>query len=164
MGDTGPQAALGGFQLDLPSEAAVERLAAVFAASVEPPAVLWLRGELGAGKTTFARAYIHALGFAGYVKSPSYGLLETYPLEGQTVLHLDLYRIVDPEELEYLAIRDQFDARAVLLVEWPERGGNLLPAPDLILDFGESSQARFIKCKAVSESGQALVSKVLGKY
>lgn len=142
-------------------EAAVTRLAAAFAQAVTPPLVLFLRGDLGAGKTTFARAYIHALGFAGYVKSPSYGLLETYRAGGQTVLHLDLYRIEDPEELEYLALRDLFDASAVLLVEWPDRGGDRLPAADLVLDFGESDEIRFIQFTAASERGRAAADKVL---
>ena len=128
---------------------------------MSPPLVLFLRGDLGAGKTTFARAYIHALGFAGYVKSPSYGLLETYRAGGQTVLHLDLYRIEDPEELEYLALRDLFDASAVLLVEWPDRGGDRLPAADLVLDFDESDEVRFIQFTAVSERGRAAADKAL---
>ena len=142
-------------------EAAVRDLAAAFAAALQPPAVIYLRGDLGAGKTTFARAYIHALGYPGYVKSPSYGLLETYQVGGQCVLHLDLYRIEDPEELEYLAIRDQFDATAVLLVEWPDRGGGRLPAPDLVLDFGEQGGVRFIQCTAGSASGSALAARVI---
>lgn len=142
-------------------EAAVARLAAAFAQAVLPPLVLFLRGDLGAGKTTFARAYIHALGFVGYVKSPSYGLLETYRVGGQTVLHLDLYRIEDPEELEYLALRDLFDASAVLLVEWPDRGGDRLPPADLVLDFGESDERRFIQFTAVSERGRAAADKAL---
>jgi tRNA threonylcarbamoyladenosine biosynthesis protein TsaE len=142
-------------------EAAVAALAAAFAQAVAPPLVLFLRGDLGAGKTTFARAYIHALGFAGYVKSPSYGLLETYRAGGQTVLHLDLYRIEDPEELEYLALRDLFDGSAVLLVEWPDRGRERLPAPDLVLDFGESDEVRFIQFTALSERGRAAADKAL---
>jgi tRNA threonylcarbamoyladenosine biosynthesis protein TsaE len=145
----------------IPSEAATGQLAAAFARALRPPMVVYLRGDLGAGKTTFARAYIHALGFAGYVKSPSYGLLETYAAGGQTVLHLDLYRIEDPEELEYLALRDQFDASAVLLIEWPERGQQHLPAADLVLEFGESGEARFIQCTAVSQRGADLAAEVL---
>ncbi|MGK2924490.1 MAG: tRNA (adenosine(37)-N6)-threonylcarbamoyltransferase complex ATPase subunit type 1 TsaE [Lysobacterales bacterium] len=142
-------------------EAEVARLAAAFAQAVAPPLVLYLRGDLGAGKTTFARAYIHALGFAGYVKSPSYGLLETYRAGGQTVLHLDLYRIEDPEELEYLALRDLFDASTVLLVEWPDRGGDRLPAADLVLDFGEAAKSRFIQFTVVSERGRTVADKAL---
>lgn len=148
----------------MPDEPAVGRLAAAFAGQAVPPLVIYLRGDLGAGKTTFARAYIHALGFEGYVKSPSYGLLETYPLAGQTVLHLDLYRIEDPEELEYLALRDLFGAASVLLVEWPDRGGGHLPEPDLVLEFGESADGRFIECTAVSAQGSGLATKVLRDF
>ena len=149
------------WKLDVADEAAVQRLAAAFARCAQPPVVVFLRGDLGAGKTTFARAYIHALGYEGYVKSPSYGLLETYRAGRQSVLHLDLYRIEDPEELEYLAIRDQFDDSTVLLVEWPDRGGGLLPAPDLVLDFGETSAARFICCAFCTSGGAKLAENVL---
>jgi tRNA threonylcarbamoyladenosine biosynthesis protein TsaE len=150
-----------GWRRPVPDESATGRLAAAFARVLRPPLVVYLRGDLGAGKTTFARAYIHALGFAGYVKSPSYGLLETYQAGGQTVLHLDLYRIEDPEELEYLALRDQFDASSMLLVEWPDRGQHHLPAPDLVLDFGESGEVRFIQCTAASGRGAEVADGVL---
>jgi len=144
------------------SEVEVARLAARFAACLEPPLVVYLRGDLGAGKTTFARAYIHALGYVGYVKSPSYGLLETYEAGGRKVLHLDLYRIEDPEELEYLALRDLFDERTVLLVEWPDRGGARLPAPDLLLDFSEAETSRTIRAQARSERAETLLAALAG--
>ena len=150
-----------GWRRNVPDEAAVAALAAVFARRIEPPCTVYLRGDLGAGKTTFARAYIHALGFEGYVKSPSYGLLETYEAGGRQVLHLDLYRIEDPGELEYLAVRDLYDPRTVLLVEWPDRGAGQLPAPDLVLDFGETGEVRFIHCTPRSPGGQAIAQKVL---
>ena len=143
------------------NEEAVAVLAAKFAACVETPVVIYLRGDLGAGKTTFARAYIHSLGFPGYVKSPSYGLLETYEAGGQKILHLDLYRIEDPEELEYLALRDLFDGDTALLVEWPDRGKHHLPGPDLVLEFGEKSEVRFISCQAHSQRGQRLNKRFL---
>jgi len=141
-------------------EDAVAVLAAKFSASVETPVVIYLRGDLGAGKTTFARAYIHSLGFPGYVKSPSYGLLEIYEAGGQKILHLDLYRIEDPEELEYLAIRDLFDDDSVLLVEWPDRGKHHLPGPDLVLEFDETDEVRFVRCRAHSELGLGLAGKI----
>jgi tRNA threonylcarbamoyladenosine biosynthesis protein TsaE len=156
----GPQCE-GAWRHQVNDEAAVCDLAAVFAGAVRPPAVIYLRGDLGAGKTTFARAYIHALGFEGYVKSPSYGLLELYQAGGQRVLHLDLYRIEDPEELEYLAIRDQFDDTTVLLVEWPDRGAGRLPAPDLVLHFVEEGSGRIIECEPVSPTGLELSERVL---
>jgi len=142
-------------------EEAVAKLAQHFARAMQTPCVVYLKGDLGAGKTTFARAYIHSLGFVGYVKSPSYGLLETYDAGGQKILHLDLYRIEDPEELEFLAIRDLFDAHSVLLVEWPDRGEKYLPAPDLVLEFSEKDEVRFISCKQASARGSKLLEKVL---
>jgi tRNA threonylcarbamoyladenosine biosynthesis protein TsaE len=144
------------------NEEAVAVLAGKFAVSVEMPVVIYLRGDLGAGKTTFARAYIQSLGFSGYVKSPSYGLLETYEAGGQKILHLDLYRIEDPEELEYLALRDLFDDESVLLVEWPDHGKHYLPEPDLVLEFGEKSEIRFVSCQVHSERGQRLADKTSG--
>ncbi len=143
-------------------EEAVAVLAAELSAAVELPAVIYLEGDLGAGKTTFARAYVHSLGFPGYVKSPSYGLLETYEAGGQKILHLDLYRIEDPEELEYLAIRDLYDTATVLLVEWPDRGLNHLPEPDLVLEFDENDEFRFVVCRPRSERGRSLAEKVSG--
>lgn len=142
------------------SEQAVGALAASFAVSARMPVVIYLRGDLGAGKTTFARAYIQSLGFTGYVKSPSYGLLETYVAGGQKVLHLDLYRIEDPEELEFLAIRDLFDEGTALLVEWPDHGKQHLPDPDLVLDFKEKDEVRFIRCSALSQQGKQLAERV----
>jgi len=142
------------------SEARVLALAAEFAAQVTAPLVIYLQGDLGAGKTTFARAYIHALGYQGYVKSPSYGLLETYQAGGQDILHLDLYRIEDPEELEYLALRDLYGDNSVLLVEWPDRGKNHLPEPDLVLNFGEKDEVRFVACHSPSARGRQLAESI----
>ncbi|MFC1690013.1 tRNA (adenosine(37)-N6)-threonylcarbamoyltransferase complex ATPase subunit type 1 TsaE [Pseudomonadota bacterium] len=142
------------------NEEAVARLAGEFALQVRAPLVIYLQGDLGAGKTTFARAYIHALGYKGYVKSPSYGLLETYRAGKQDILHLDLYRIEDPEELEYLALRDLFTDSTVLLVEWPDRGRNYLPEPDLLLDFGEKEEVRFVAFYPFSASGSQLASAI----
>jgi len=149
------------WEFAVPDEASVAQLASRFASVLEPPIVIYLRGDLGAGKTTFARAYIRALGFSGYVKSPSYGLLETYEVAGQRVLHLDLYRIEDPEELEFLALRDLFTEKTVLLAEWPERGESALPAPDLLLYFIEMDESRFIRCAAMSPRGERVARSIL---
>ena len=135
-------------------------MAGRFADVVEAPCVIYLQGDLGAGKTLFTRAYIHALGYEGYVKSPSYGLLETYAVAGKTILHLDLYRIEDPEELEYLAIRDLYDSDTVLMVEWPDRGESFLPAPDIVLEFVEKDEIRFINCRVFSSIGNSLARKI----
>ena len=145
----------------VPDEKSVAILAARFARLIRPPMVIYLEGDLGAGKTTFARAFIHSLGFKGYVKSPSYGLLESYAVSGMTILHLDLYRIEDPEELEYLALRDLYDEKSVLMVEWPRKGVDHLPAPDLELEFFEDAETRFISGFAKSNAGFELNRKVL---
>lgn len=145
---------------EMADESAVGELAGHFAEYMQTPTVIFLRGDLGAGKTTFARAYIKSLGFSGYVKSPSYGLLETYHVGPQTILHLDLYRIEDPEELEYLAIRDLFNPDCVLLVEWPDQGKSFLPKPDILLNFDEKNEVRFIRCQSCTPHGQALSVRV----
>ncbi len=144
----------------VPDEAAVSALASIFARQVQSPLVIYLEGDLGAGKTMFARAFIQALGYPGYVKSPTYGLLESYSAGGKSILHLDLYRIEDPEELEYLALRDLFDDETVLLVEWPEKGMHHLPQADLVLKFGETAETRIISCIDRSGQGSELIRKI----
>ncbi|AHE99098.1 tRNA (adenosine(37)-N6)-threonylcarbamoyltransferase complex ATPase subunit type 1 TsaE [Thioalkalivibrio paradoxus] len=91
-----------------------------------------LQGDLGAGKTTLVRGLLRALGHRGAVRSPTYTLLEPYEFAGLTVLHFDLYRVGDADELEYLGVREQSDARTLWLVEWPDRGAGWLPPPDLV--------------------------------
>jgi len=123
-------------------EQALDRFANQFACNLPRPLVIWLEGDLGAGKTTFARSLIHALGYTGHVKSPTYGLLEHYQLGSLQVLHMDLYRISDPGELEFLGIEDLLDDETILLVEWPDRGGSWLPEPDFIFRFTYADQGR----------------------
>jgi tRNA threonylcarbamoyladenosine biosynthesis protein TsaE len=144
----------------VPHEAAVSGLASCFAQTIQSPLVIFLEGELGAGKTLFARAFIQALGYSGYVKSPTYGLLESYAVAGKTILHLDLYRIEDPEELDYLALRDLFDDETVMLVEWPDKGIHHLPPPDLQLLFSETLESRVITCVACSDRGRKLANEI----
>jgi tRNA threonylcarbamoyladenosine biosynthesis protein TsaE len=143
-----------------PVEANVISLANCFRLHLKAPLVIYLNGELGAGKTTFARALIQSLGYPGRVKSPSYGLLEPYNAGGMSILHLDLYRIEDPAELDYLAIRDLFDHKSILLVEWPNKGKGFLPPPDVELHLDEADLKRFVNIKAYTEKGQSLSGKV----
>ncbi len=131
-------------------------LARRLAAELHPPLCIHLEGDLGAGKTTFVRALVQGLGYPGRVKSPTYGLLEHYDLPDLKVLHLDLYRIGDPGELEFLGIVDLYDECTVLLAEWPERGGDALPAADARLLFEHSGNLRRVTCMAHSSSGNAL--------
>jgi tRNA threonylcarbamoyladenosine biosynthesis protein TsaE len=144
----------------LPDEGRVENLARAMLPHLRAPLVVYLRGDLGAGKTTFARALIHALGYAGRVKSPSYGLLETYTAGAFNILHLDLYRIEFPAELDFLAIRDLYDENSLLLVEWPERGRGFLPPADLEMHFGEAGEQRFVHLHARSKAAELLLSAI----
>jgi tRNA threonylcarbamoyladenosine biosynthesis protein TsaE len=141
----------------LPDEAAMIRLAGDFGRVLRVPLVIYLQGDLGAGKTTFARALIQGLGYAGRVKSPTYGLLESYQAGGFDFLHLDLYRIQDAAELEFLAIPDQFTDQGVLLIEWPEKALTFLPSADIYMNFNEIDSGRRLECEASSATGQAVL-------
>ena len=110
-----------------------------------PCRVVNLAGELGAGKSTFARGVLRALGASGPIKSPSYTLLETYELPAVHAVHLDLYRLIDPSELEHLGLADYHRAGFLWLVEWPERGAGRLPAPDLQFEFSITEQGHRIE-------------------
>lgn len=143
-------------QLAFPDEQQLNFFANKFAYEIRAPLVIWLEGDLGAGKTTFARALIRALGYKGRVKSPTYGLLEQYQLDLLQVLHLDLYRINDPGELEFLGLTDLLDENTILLIEWPDKGGQWLPEPDFIFTFSYAVRGRDLVWLACTEAAQAL--------
>ena len=120
--------------------------------------LIFLSGELGAGKTTVVRGLVHRFGFEGAVKSPTYTLVEPYGRGALRIYHFDLYRVADPEELEYLGARDYFAEQALCLIEWPERAGNRLPEPDLRVDLDFSDAGRRASISAGSALGGTLVS------
>ena len=112
-----------------------------------------------AGKTTLTRGFLRALGHQGAVRSPTYTLLEPYSLATRTCYHLDLYRLGDPEELEYLGLRDLLQGPAVLLVEWPEQGAGGLPPPDLRIQITYAGAGRRIDLGDASEVGAAMLAR-----
>ena len=133
---------------------ATDALGAALARTRPTPAVVHLRGDLGAGKSTLARALLRALGVTGAIRSPTYTLVERYPLrDGGEAWHLDLYRIADPDELEYLGL--DADEVALWLIEWPEHGTAALAPADLIVALAVEREGRRVRLTAGSPVGQA---------
>ncbi|MCW8830617.1 MAG: tRNA (adenosine(37)-N6)-threonylcarbamoyltransferase complex ATPase subunit type 1 TsaE [Gammaproteobacteria bacterium] len=140
------------------SEAELEAFAARMAQLSNLDLVIFLQGDLGAGKTTFARGFLHGCGYQGLVKSPTYTLVEPYSLENEKkAYHFDLYRLSHGEELEFAGVRDYFDGRSVSLIEWPEKAEGYLPEPDIICQLGYQGQGRDIRVSALTEKGDDVV-------
>jgi tRNA threonylcarbamoyladenosine biosynthesis protein TsaE len=144
----------------LEDEAATVAMGNQLAAVLRAGGVIYLHGDLGAGKTTLSRGIVQGLGHSGKVKSPTYTLVEPYELPEVNVYHFDLYRLGDPEELEYMGIRDYFNAQSVCIIEWPEKGQGFIPVPDLDVVMRYDGQAREISLKACSSRGQAMIEKL----
>lgn len=119
--------------------------------------VVYLEGELGTGKTTLARGLLAALGHRGAARSPTYTLLEPYELADRVLYHLDLYRLGDPLELDYLGLRDLLGEAALWLVEWPERGVGMLPLPDLRIRIEHAGMGRRLLIEGMTPVGRAVV-------
>jgi len=151
----------GSFTQFLPNEAATVAAGAKIGRALNTGCVVFLVGELGAGKTTFTRGALRALGHAGSVKSPTYTLCEPYDLANEAQLcHLDLYRLSNPEELEFLGIRDYVASGAILLIEWPSKGEGWLPAPDLQVALQATDTGRQLEISAMTADGQDLLSRM----
>lgn len=145
---------------DLPDESATCTLAARVADALDGSLVVYLDGDLGVGKTTFTRALLRHLGVGERVKSPTYTLVESYPLPAGRAWHLDLYRIADPGELEWLGLDTLAEPGALVLVEWPQHGAGALPEADLTLRLAHAEAGRKASLVAASPRGEAVLARL----
>lgn len=134
-------------------ESALRQVAGALAPMARAGGIIHLEGELGAGKTTFARALLKAMGVGERVKSPTYSLIESYRVDDVDIHHLDLYRIADSGELEWLGLDDLLATPALILVEWPERGGSALPPADVRILLAHAGEKRSLHALARSVRG-----------
>jgi len=146
----------------LPDESATiaigDGLAQVLQSATKQQAlVVYLNGDLGAGKTTLTRGFVRGMGHQGNVKSPTYTIVEPYELANWRVFHFDLYRLADAEELEYMGIRDYFNEDCCCFIEWPEKGAGLLAKADLIINIAYQDEQRIIKLQAETVHGEQVL-------
>lgn len=142
------------------NEPAMLALGAKLAHACPDTAVIFLYGDLGAGKTTLTRGFMRGFGFQDAVKSPTYTLVEPYEINGQKIFHFDFYRVRDADELEFIGIKDYFIPKAICLVEWPDMGADMLPPADVSCYIEPCSVGRKIKLEAHSEVGKHILKQL----
>jgi tRNA threonylcarbamoyladenosine biosynthesis protein TsaE len=149
--------------IDLPNERASEQLAERLSGSLSAPLILTFSGVIGAGKTTFIRAMLRALGVSTAVKSPTFSLVESYQTDHLLVHHFDLYRIHDESELEYIGFRDYFAESTVCCIEWPERISHFFGKVDMAFTFDLKGDGRELHAEALSPEGTTILSTLILK-
>jgi tRNA threonylcarbamoyladenosine biosynthesis protein TsaE len=147
----------------LQDEAATLAFAEHFAKGISTGLIIFFEGNLGAGKTTFARGLLHGLGYRGKVKSPTYTLVEPYQIQDINLYHFDLYRFKDEEEWEAAGFREYFNDASVCLIEWPEKAASLLPVPDVTIQLQVLETGRMLTLTALTVVGEACLSALQNK-
>lgn len=152
------------FKTHLQDEAGTTAIGAALARALAPGLAIHLHGDLGAGKTTLTRAMLHAAGYTGHVRSPTYTLVEPYAvmIDGQQVevLHFDLYRLASAEEFLDAGFREHFGGQAICIVEWPEKAAPVLPSPDIEVLLSISGRGRDIELQALSDQGYQCLDRL----
>ena len=148
--------------IHLPDEAATLACGHHLARAIHEKGVIYIEGDLGAGKTTLCRGILRGLGHRGAVKSPTFTLVEPYEMGDLRVYHIDLYRLSDPEELEYVGIDDYFSIDGLCLVEWPEKGVGYLPTDDLWIQLEVADKGRLLTWRSDSSLGEEMSRKLGG--
>lgn len=145
----------------LKDDMATVSLGSAFATACQQTCIIYLYGDVGVGKTTFCRGFLHGLGYIGNVKSPTYVLVEPYQVTYWTVYHFDLYRIVYTEELEFMGVRDYFDHKALYLVEWPQKGKGVIPKADITISINYYYDSRQAHIQSLTTIGAAMLAYLL---
>jgi tRNA threonylcarbamoyladenosine biosynthesis protein TsaE len=152
------------FKIHLNDEAGTAALGVALARALIPGMAIYLHGELGTGKTALTRALLHAAGYAGHVKSPTYTLVEPYMVKiddcAVEVMHFDLYRMASPEEFLDAGFRDHFNGHKICIVEWPEKAASVLPPPDLNVFLAASGAGRDVELQALSDQGMQCLARM----
>ena len=146
--------------ITLENETETTAIGAKVASCLKGGEVIYLKGELGTGKTTFVRGVLNGLGHTGNVKSPTFTIVEPYSIDDHVIYHFDLYRLDDPEELESLGIRDYCDGQSICFFEWPEKGGDFLPDADILISLSYQNEGRALEISAFSEIGDSIIGNL----